>query len=368
MSLLRINRKLYFVSLIGIFFTFVSMLYLLVRGNFGVTFSPVQPDSAYYLCRGLEFGRLDFTEKFKFLNFINEKFRPQSDVITDCGGVPIHYQARILLPALIAAVSQFKVPVLVLAPTLAFAFGSILVWWCLTRRYVELASPFVLLLALAPWLSPHFGGHVYLVLTEGPLLFTLVLILLVSGIGLRKDFVVITLILLLVLGISNRQSWPILAIFVGYSISMIFQVSKFHRLIALYFSTLILSAIVNLIMPPSPSAFISPRKFPEAFQGVIKGLMGDVLHLIKFLDLPGLIVLSAITITLCKGFSLQSRMPTLLLLMISLYSIGGVYLFDGSYSQNWRYFLPNGFLAIFILLKEPVNFKPVMNWLDRSRL
>ena len=338
----------YLYLLLSIFSVLTIALYWLIRGKLGVTFSPVQPDSATYICRGLEFARLDHAEKERILGFINSHFRPTSDWIENCGEVPSHYQARILLPALIAIFSLAKLPFLIVLPTVLFALFSILIWWEMTRKQMS-KSNFLVLLGVAPWISPHFGGHAFLVLTEGPLMFFLLCILVSEKIQNRSLYF-FSLTTCLVLGITNRQSWPILAVFVAYALSSKFKLVKPIQFFFLYPAILGIAACLNLTMPSSPSYSIAISDIKYAIWGLANGLTGDATHVIKFLDLPGLIVLFTMVFVIIKYRRLDVLLPSLLLLSISLYSIGGVYLFDGSYSQNWRYFLPNGFFAIYILL------------------
>jgi hypothetical protein len=81
------------------------------------------------------------------------------------------------------------------------------------------------------------------------------------------------------------------------------------------------------------------------------GIVGDVTHLFQFIDIPGMIVVFCMGIVFFKVRKFEYLVASALLLFVSLYSQGGIYLYDGTFSQNWRYYVTNGFFTIFSLLQ-----------------
>jgi hypothetical protein len=325
-------------------------LYWIIRGKYGATFSPLQPDSSLYVCRGLKISGLDEKSRSLVLDQVTRIFRGQSSGTISCGELPSHYQSRILLPFLMSIFAHTGIGFLLAFPTLAISLGTILVWWRLTYPLLKNFISIGLCLALAPWMSPHFGGHAFLMLTEGPLLLITLSIVWLGESKFSHNYYWPILTILAALGIINRQSWPILGVVAGYSILRKWKLSS-RKLTVLIFSVSTLCAgIFAGILTHERNRSISYSQYDDALSGIIKGIAGDFSHTVKFVDIPGVIVLiSMLAIFLIKG-AFQEKLASLLLLGVTLYSVGGVYLDDGSYSQNWRYFLINGFLSIYFLI------------------
>ena len=130
--------------------------------------------------RGLTLANIDSSPLESLMSKLTKSFRSSSEAQLSCGPPSVLYQSRILLPFLIALTSIFENIWALFLPTLFFAAGSIILWWKLTRHFVSDNKVSGLLVGIAPWLSPHFGGHVFLVLTEGPLIFLLLMILILT--------------------------------------------------------------------------------------------------------------------------------------------------------------------------------------------
>jgi hypothetical protein len=119
-----------------------------------------------------------------------------------------------------------------------------------------------------------------------------------------------------------------------------------------FITAFLYSFILNELLTNSISQSINPSKTPDAISGVFNGLAGDFVHVIQFVDLPGVLVLFIMGILLFKVHDFKVQITFLLLLLVSLYSQGAIYLYDNSFSQNWRYYLPNAFFAVFIYLRN----------------
>ena len=347
----RISLKhVYLISLSSVYVFYILGLYGLIRGNYGATFSPLQPDSTQYVCRGIQMANVDTQVANSLLAKLTNNFRNPSEVPLSCGAPSLLYESRVLLPFLISISTVFESLWALFIPTFAFAAASIIMWWKLTKSYVRSLS--ALLLAIAPWLSPHFGGHVFLVLTEGPLIFLMLSILILTNSRISNHVYFLLLLLTSCLGIVNRQSWPIFAIVLAFSVTTRFQVYKNVRILLVFITAFLYSFILNELLTNSISQSINPSKTPDAISGVFNGLAGDFVHVIQFVDLPGVLVLFIMGILLFKVHDFKVQITFLLLLLVSLYSQGAIYLYDNSFSQNWRYYLPNAFFAVFIYLRN----------------
>lgn len=352
-------QKAYGFSMLAIFIINTSLLYLAIGGRMGATFSPVQPDSVLYICRGLELGNLSSAQISHLIDSLNANFRSPESLIQACGEMPDHLKSRFLLPFLIALFSLTNNAWFLVLPTILISACAHFLWWKITRASVEVHGVIGLLIGLSPWLSPHFGGHVSLVLTEGPLLLILLAILYLKQSNIEIRLYLLLTLCCVILGILNRQSWPILAIFVAYSITSRLGITSKLRSIQVYFFSTLVSFVLGSALTKSTSYSIAPNQLDEALIGVAKGILGDLIHLLKFLDLPGAIVIIAMIFLIAKNYQFLTLLPNVALLIVSIYSQGGIYLFDGSFSQNWRYYMPNGFFAIYILLTSinQFNFK-----------
>jgi hypothetical protein len=347
----RISVKFaYLFLLVFVFLFYVVLLYGLIRGNYGPTFSPLQPDSTQYICRGIEMARTLPTKANTILAQLTNEFRSPSDAALTCGPTSLLYESRVLLPFLISLTTIFDNLWLLFLPTLIFAGGSLFLWWKLTERYVIAWGVPGIIVGIAPWLSPHFGGHVFLVLTEGPLIFLLLSILFCTNKHITNSVYFIILFLISCLGILNRQSWPILAIFLAYSLIAHFDIKKNLKIFFVFLATFIYCFIQNTMLTNSISQSIDPSNASAALYGVIMGLFGDSVHVFKFVDLPGILVLCIMGIVFLKVRDFKVQIASVLLFLVSLYSQGAIYLFDNSFSQNWRYYLPNSLFAIYVYL------------------
>jgi hypothetical protein len=347
----RISFKyIYLSSLLAVYFLYVFALYGFIRGNYGPTFSPVTPDSPQYICRGLQFANLDADSVSRFMSQITVHFRGPSDADLSCGPVSLLYQSRFLLPFLISLFTVFGNFWVLFLPTLLLALGSIFLWWKLTNSDVARLGFLGIIVGIAPWLSPHFGGHVFLVMTEGPLIFLLLCILVSTKIRTHNTLYFFTLFIFSVLGTLNRQSWPIFATFLGFSIVTRFKITKKLRVFFVFFATMIWCFFQSALLTDSISESISFSKLPDIAYGIGMGLLGDIVHLFQLVDLPGMIVVLSMAIIFFKVRNLEYLFASALLLAVSLYAQGGIYLYDKTFSQNWRYYVPNAFFAVFSFL------------------
>ena len=348
----RLSPKyVYLSSLVAVYVLYVFVLYGFIRGNFGATFSPVAPDSTMYICRALDFANLNQGSINEIMSQITSYFRNQVEESLSCGPVPLLYQSRILLPFLISLFTAFGSFWTLFLPTILLALGSIFLWWKLTNSYVAHLGTLGIILGTAPWLSPHFGGHVFLVMTEGPLIFLSLCVLVSAKLRVHNSFYFLLLFISSTLGIINRQSWPIIATFLGISIVLRFNIVRKLLVTLVFCSTIIWCFIQNTLLTNSISESINFSKFLDIGYGIRMGIVGDVTHLFQFIDIPGMIVVFCMGIIFFKVRKIEYLVASALLLFVSLYSQGGIYLYDGTFSQNWRYYVTNGFFAIFSFLQ-----------------
>jgi hypothetical protein len=364
----RISVKFaYSFFLVFIFLFYVVLLYGLIQGNYGPTFSPLQPDSTQYICRGIEMAKALSLNTNSILAQLSSEFRSPADAVLTCGPTSLLYESRVLLPFLISLTTLFDNLWLLFLPTLIFAGGSLFLWWKLTERYVMGWGVPGIIVGVAPWLSPHFGGHVFLVLTEGPLVFLLLSILICTNKHIMSPVYFLVLFVISCLGVLNRQSWPILAIFLAYSLVTRFDIKKNLKILLVFLASFIFCFIQNNLLTNSISQSIDPFNAPAAFYGILMGLLGDFIHVLRFVDLPGILVLCIMGMVFLKVRDLKVQIASVLLLLVSLYSQGAIYLFDSSFSQNWRYYLPNGFFAIYVYLIHTQRQESSLHSQDLSR-
>lgn len=348
---LGIRKNFYLLALITVQSVVISTLYLVIRGKFGRTLSPIQPDSLLYICKGLKSSNLSPAVVDSFLSMINKYFDISTGSNLECGTAPGSYSGRVVLPTLIGIFAKTGVWWSVFLPSIIISLLVVITWWFLTKEWVSTHGISGLLVGLLPWLSPHIGFYVSLVLTEGPLIL-LILILLLELKRVQTDPKFwFTIPPTIIAGLYVRQSWPIFALILGAGVSS-FAKSKLTRF-GFYSLSFMSVAIFSLTIPQLNDTQINFFNVKVGFTGLIKGVSHDFWHLFQFGDLPALTLLLLLLFKRPVLHSGLQRLTVLGLFLFSCFTCYSVYLGDGSYGQNWRYFAPTFLVTLAFYLPPP---------------
>ena len=340
------------------------ILYFKIRGNYGATLSPIQPDSTRYICKGLLGSGLSDEQVDSQLRKLDEFFGTGE---LDCIGGPDFYNSRLLLPMLISLVANFNIWWLIFLPTLLFHTISIILWYQMTKSWVLQRNLLGTLIALLPWLSPSILGHSLLVLTEGPLVTFSLIIIYLSISKLRSLPFLSFLVASVGGGLITRQSWVIFAILFCYAIVKRYNLTSYILQFSLFLISLTSFGLFNkfILHDPGYSSALSILDI-KILEGIKLGLTHDILNSLRHFDLMGLIV---VFILLVYPVFKRNYQEFLLLAGLNFYSlilIGLVYTEEGVYGQNWRYFLPATFISVLFLCNDKIKDNEVPSVLKKK--
>ena len=344
----------------------ILLLYVILPGHVDSKRTAFQPDSINSLCMSFEIVKTNPDRASMLLYQSQNYFKNQNSCPAS---ITPPYRTRLLLPLLIGLFSRF-VPwwSFTLPSILAFLLIGIL-YFRLTRQYLSGSRWSWLHLAL-PFLSLHISGFFADIMTEG--LVTLFLFAMAFfWLSEKRSSVIFTSMSSLLLGVAaifTKQVWPIV---IAVWIVIIWQRATTTRLrfvlsAAAALTGYSLSYLVQVIggnlygSDFGPWNEFSVLKHPFlALHGVFLGISHDFINSIKFFD-PAFFIILYCTYLLFRSKKVSG--PIKMLMTVSLLwgfaSVGGVYLADGSYGQNWRFFSFALIFVIPILLKTgtPIQF------------
>jgi hypothetical protein len=320
----------------------------------GRTLSPIQPDSFLYICKGLGNSGLTTNEIQSLLKSLNNFYDIAPGATLECGTAPSFYSSRITLSYVIGLFAKTQIWWMTLIPSIIISLLVVVTWWALTKEWVSTNGFRGLAVGLLPWLSPHIGLYVSLVLTEGPLTLSSLLLILVIRKTKSKSYYLLAIPPIIIAGLLVRQSWPIFAFILGAGIASNFNGAR-TRLTS--FSLGFMSvAIVSLLTPQLTGTKIDFLNITDGLVGLLKGLRHDFWHLIQFVDLPALTLIALFLFGREQQLSKLQRIVGIGLVIFSCFTCYSVYLDDGSYGQNWRYFSPS-ILVILAMYLLPSNLR-----------
>jgi hypothetical protein len=276
------------------------------------------------------------------------------------------YRVRLLLPFLMGLASLIGPWWTLFIPSVLIYLAIGFLTWNLVKQ-IPNPNWKVKGLALLPFLSPHIGWFLANIMTEGPVILAClgILSLLYSSRKTSKVLLIFGVLLLAVLCLLSKQSWPIVMIFLAISFQRIYPEVK---MVITYFLGLIISISVSELIKAlarhiygsdfgkwsDTAIFLDPE---NALVGVVKGLSHDFLHLFEFADFFGLVGISvAVAVTFTRHINVHFRTLLLVCFGWGCATVGSVYLADGSFGQNWRFFVFANFLAIPIAIIQNRSF------------
>jgi hypothetical protein len=330
------------------------ILYLFAPQHFPQTMDPIQPDSWVYICSGIKSSNLDDSQKINLINSLSSWVQQNVEAKTCDQGAP-WFKGRILLPWLISIFANFNSVILILLPAILIYIAICYVWYQLFKK---LQSKYSLFLLLAPFLSTHIGWHLALVLSDGPMILGLLLLLLW---GERDSFksshpliwIEVCLLINLVT-ITSRQSWPFLLIF-NYYITRNFRINKkFQTNLIKYL--LISSPIISIILLPTNNPRNPEVNLGDAIFSSLRSLFSDTWSMVKFFDIFGLIILYYLINFVYKQISSGNInfgvICFILLFFVCSLTVVAAYLSNPVFGQNWRLHLPAIMFGVYVLQKR----------------
>jgi hypothetical protein len=330
----------------------IWLLYFVVKGNLGRTLSPVQPDSLLYICKGLNGANLNQTEVSEILNKLDLYFRISTSNELLCGPIPGSFSGRLALSFLIGIFALTGAWWAVLFPTILVSFSCVYVWWLLTREWVSSRGIPGILLGVLPWTSPHLGFYVSLVLTEGPLILVILLLLLQIRKAQANSLNWLAVPLIISIGLTVRQSWPIFAIILATALTTLVK-SSLQRVVVFSLASVAIASLSTLT-PQLSETRIDFLNIRDGISGLFLGLRHDFLHIFEFADVPAVVLVCLLIFKGRRKLSSVQKITVLALMCFSAFTCYAVYLGDGSYGQNWRYFAPT-FLVLIAFYMAPQN-------------
>jgi hypothetical protein len=265
------------------------------------------------------------------------------------------YRVRLLLPFLMGLTSLIGPWWTLFIPSVLIYLAIGFLTWNLVKQ-IPNPNWKVKGLALLPFLSPHIGWFLANVMTEGPVVLTSmgILSVLYSRRKFSRAFLTIGVMLLAILCLISKQSWPIVMILLAISFQSIYpNLKKWNTYVLGFLASISISELIKVIAQDiygndfgkwnDTAVFLDPA---NALTGVAKGLSHDMLHLFEFADVFGLVGIS-LAVAFVFGHRLNIHYRVLLLICFAwgFATVGSVYLADGSYGQNWRFFVFANFLA-----------------------
>ena len=351
---LALSRVSYWHIFLVQFLT-ILLLYFFLPGRYPVTLSAFQPDSINSVCMALNmFNASDARIEEVLLNIERHFYNTNFDLACSTEITP-PYRVRLLVPFLMGTTSLVGPWWTLFIPSILIYFAIGFLTWNLVKQTPN-PNWKVKGFALLPFLSPHIGWFLANIMTEGPVVLACLGILTLSYSRREYSRIVLTIgiLLLAVLCLLSKQSWPIVMILLAISFQRIYPAIAKSITYALGFIVSIsVSELIKIIARGiygsdfgkwnDAAIFLDPT---NALIGVAKGLSHDFLHLFQFGDIFGLLGISlAIAITFTRRINAHFRILLLICFAWGFATVGSVYLADGSYGQNWRFFVFSNFLA-----------------------
>ena len=342
----------------------VIILYVLLPGHADIKRTAFQPDSINSVCMGLEMGHSNLDKTSKVESSISKYFGAKlqcPDSITP------PYRTRLLLPALIALFSKVNLWWAVFIPSVIIYFLFGYIYYKLTKNF-NLRQKYSFLVLLSPFLSIHLGWFFANIMTEGPvaLFLTGLAFFWLRGEEFSNNFVSLASLGLGIGAIYSKQVWPIVAVTWIIIISQrdfskkykyIFGTVAFFVAYAINYST----QLVGTRMYGSDfgawnqwSIFQQPGK---AVNGIFLGIRHDLLAPFMFFDIPFFLILFFLYL-LFKSNKVAGSVKILIAVYItwSTATLAEVYLADGSYGQNWRFFSFSLIPIVPVVLRHGVDY------------
>jgi hypothetical protein len=340
----------YLVVLLTVQAVVISLLFFVIKGNFGRTLSPVQPDSLLYICKGLSGGNLEPHQVSEILKNLNLYFQISTRSELQCGPTPGSFSGRLVLSFLIGIFAITGAWWAVLIPTILISNLCVYIWWLLTKEWVASRGKPGILLGILPWASPHIGFYVSLVLTEGPLILAVLLLLLQIRKAQTNSWYWLAVPITIAFGLMVRQSWPIFAIILATALTTLVK-SIFQKTVVFSLG-FIATASISTLTPQLSETQIDFLNFRSGISGLLLGIRHDFLHIFEFIDLPAVALLYLLIFNGRRKLSSVQKITAIGLMSFSSFTCYAVYLGDGSYGQNWRYFAPT-FLVLVAFFMAP---------------
>jgi len=346
------NRYVYFLS---IQLTAVFLLYVILPGRVALTLTAFQPDSINSLCMGLLWFQNDPDSISRILNAIADKFYADGVVLGCSPELTPPYRTRFFLSFLIGLFSLTGIWWFVLLPSiLVYLLIGYIFWRIGAEFYTEIRVKQLYL--FLPFLSPHIAWFLANVMTEAPLMLSilgLIYFTYVKKLDSRNlEYLVISI--LFVLALISKQSWPIMTVVIGaYLVTRNPRKKKpFLYLIALSISIIFaqfVKAAGSYLYGDDFGTWNDFAVFQNpmgAIEGIVLGLRNDLYSLFEFGDVFGVLGIGIATwIIFAKIKTLEIRLILWTAVAWGLATMGSVYLADGSYGQNWRFLVFASFLA-----------------------
>lgn len=359
---LALNRVNYW-HILAVQISTIFLLYFFLPGRVPVTLTAFQPDSINSVCMAMNmFNASDAKIADALLNIEEHFYNVDFDLACSPEITP-PYRVRLLLPFLMGLTSLIGPWWTLFIPSVLIYLGIGFLTWNLVKQ-IPNPNWKVKGLALLPFLSPHIGWFLANIMTEGPVVLGCIgiLSLLYSRRKSSRTYLTVGVLLLSVLCLLSKQSWPIVMIMLAISFQRIYP--EFKKFITYFLGLFISISVSELIKALArhiygsdfgkwndTAIFLDPE---NALVGVVKGLSHDFLHLFEFADVFGLFGISlAVAFVFSHYISVHFRFLLLICFAWGFATVGSVYLADGSYGQNWRFFVFANFLAfpVWILSK-----------------
>jgi hypothetical protein len=361
----RVNyRHMFSVQFLTIF-----LLYFFLPGRYPVTLTAFQPDSINSVCMAFNmFNASDARIEQVLLN-IEEHFYNSNWNLACSTEITPPYRVRLLLPFLMGLTSLVGPWWTLFIPSILIYFAIGFLTWNLVKSTPN-PNWKIKGLALLPFLSPHIGWFLANIMTEGPVVLAClgILHLLYSRRKSSRVFLTAGVLLLTFLCLLSKQSWPIAMILLAISFQSIYpEISKSITYALGFIVSFSISEIIKSIARgiygrdfgkwDDVAIFLDPT---NALVGITKGLKHDLLHLFEFADIFGLVGISlAVAFIFAKRIDIHFRVLLLICFAWGFATVGSVYLADGSFGQNWRFFVFANFLAVPIVIIQNRSIKVI---------
>lgn len=330
------------------------ILYLFAPKHFPQTMDPIQPDSWVYICTGIKNSKLDDSQKINLINSLSSWVQQNVDAKTCEQGAP-WFKGRIFLPWLISIFANLNEAILILIPTILIYTAICFVWYQLLKKSQSKYSIFLL---IAPFLSPHIGWHLALVLTDAPMILGLLFLLWWGekySIKSSHPLIWIEVCLLInLLTITSRQAWPFLLIF-NYYITRDFKIDKKINTILIKY-LLISSPLTSIALLPTNNPRNPAVNLEDAIFSSVRSLLSDTWSMIKYFDIFGLLIIYLLFNFVYKQIVFRDInfdvLCFMLLFIVCSLTVAAAYLSNPVFGQNWRLHLPAIMFGIYILQKR----------------
>jgi hypothetical protein len=357
MRTLVINDKanLLYVLILSAQCVFVLFAYVINPGRTNVTLTAFQPDSLNSICLAEIFAPDKASFNLKVQELI-DFFEVKEGSFTCYSEFVVTYKTRIFLPIIISLFGTIGTWPFMLFPSILIYFLIGFTYWRLVREFA-IKSNKNFIFSICPFLSPHISGHLVNLMSEGPALLFLLILIAVLPRALMEWSLKSTAAPTVAVfsGLLSRQIWPIISIILSETAySTFIKLRKYHRLLiaSLFFLLpFVFSVLIDRLLNPVISTYgreewnigLMLSNVDCAFLGLKLGLIDDFKHVMQFVDLP-FVIFSILLFMFWKKTSLQGRIVLFVSLAWGLTTISFVYLADGSYGQNFR------FLVFFFVL------------------